>query len=76
MSNGYAGMSERDLKMALVASACLATGGGGGSGQILYYTTTDPNTDGIVPSNQSAAAIAIKPGDTTWVWDNVNFIWT
>lgn len=29
-SNGYAGMSERDLKMATVASACAGGGSGGG----------------------------------------------
>lgn len=76
MSNGYAGMSERDLKMATVASACASTGGGGGSGQIVYYTGTDPNSDGVLPANQNAAAIAVKPGSTTYTWDNVNLIWT
>jgi hypothetical protein len=76
MANGYAGMSDRDLKMATVASACLGTGGGGGSGQIVYYTGADPNSDGVVPANQAAAAIAVKPSATTYTWDNVNLIWT
>ncbi len=34
MGNGYAGMSDRDLKMAVLASAC-AGGGGGGIGSVV-----------------------------------------
>ena len=30
MANGYAGLSDRDLKMALVAAACAGGGGSGG----------------------------------------------
>lgn len=44
--------------------------------QIVYYSGADPNSDGIVPPNPNSAAIAVKPGQTTYVWDNVNFIWT
>jgi len=76
MANGYAGMSERYLQMATLASACFAGGGIGGAGQIVYYTTTDPNTDGVKPANIGAAAIAVKPGATSYTWDNVNHTWT
>ena len=75
MTNGYAGLSQRDLLMALVASACASTGGGGGNGQIVYYTGADPNSDGVTPANQGAAAIAVKPGATTYTWDSVGLIW-
>lgn len=76
MSNGYAGMSDRDLKMATVAAACAAGGGIGGAGQIVYYTTTDPNTDGVKPANVLAAAIAVKPGSTTYTWSATGQTWT
>jgi len=76
MSAGYAGMSERDLQMATLASACAAGGGIGGSGQIVEYFTTDPNTDGVLPANQNLIAFAGKAGSTTYTWDHVNKTWT
>ena len=63
----------------LLSLACIISGGGGGSGgigQIVYYSGVDPNSDGTLPVNQNAAAIAIKPGATTYVWDRVNHVWT
>lgn len=44
--------------------------------QVMYYSGTDPNSDGIVPINPNAAAIAVKPGSSSYVWDNVNLTWT
>ncbi len=76
MHAGYAGMSERDLMMATLASACAAGGGIGGSGQIVQYFTTDPNTDGVVPANLNLIAIACKPSSTTYTWDPVVHTWT
>ena len=51
-------------------------GGGGGSGQIVPYTGADPNSDGVTPTNLNAAAIAVKPSATEYIWDPVNHIWT
>lgn len=51
-------------------------GGGGGSGQIVGYAGTDPNSDAVVPTDQTKPAIAVKPSATTYVWDTVNLIWT
>ena len=47
----------------------LIAGGGGvppGSDQIKYYTS-DPNTEGIVPGDQSKGAVAI-PADGSGPW--------
>ena len=58
MSNGYAGMSDRDLKMALLASACA----GGGSG------ASSPVTCGVgapvaAPAGACALYIDTNTGD-------------
>lgn len=52
------------------------TGGGGGGTQVVAYTGADPNSDGVTPTNLNAAAIALKPSATVYVWDPVNHIWT
>lgn len=79
MANGYAGLSDRGIKECIVAAACAGGGGGGGggSGQLKYYTTTDPNTDGILPDDQTKPALAFKADGTgsTYVWDTVGLTW-
>jgi hypothetical protein len=40
----------------------------GGASQIVYYTGANPNSDGVRPANTQKAAIAVKPGGTTYVW--------
>lgn len=49
----------------------IAAGGGGGGGgaiQVFAYTGTDPNSDGIVPTNTQIINLAAKPGASTWTW--------
>ena len=75
-ANGYARLSDRDLRECILAAACAGGGGGGGgSGQIVAYTGADPNTDGVLPTDQTKPAIAVKPNATTYTWDTVNLIW-
>jgi len=57
---------EQKILGALVDGA--GGGIGGGASQIVAYTTTDPNTDGVVPPDPTKAAIAVKPFGTTFVW--------
>lgn len=75
-ANGYAKMSDRDLKMATLASACAATGGIGGGGQIVAYTGDDPNSDGVLPANVNQIALAAKPFSTTYTWSVALQTWT
>lgn len=75
---GYAKLSERDLKAAILASACAGGGGGGGGGaQLVVYTTTDPTTDGKFPTDQTKPAMAYKLDGTgpTFVWNTTTHVW-
>lgn len=45
------------------------------SNQIVYYNN-DPNVEGVVPGNVHKAAMAVKPGGTSYTWDAINMIWT
>lgn len=47
------------------------------TGQVLFYTTTDPNTEGLVPGDLLAPAVAYKEDGTGAVfgWDVANQIW-
>lgn len=74
-ANGYAKMSDRDLKMATLASACAAAGGIGGTGQLVEYFGVSPTADGLTPPNPNKIALAAKPGDTTWTWSVANQNW-
>lgn len=74
-ANGYAKLSDRDLKMATLAAACAASGGGGGAGQLVGYTTTGPTVDGVLPANQNAPAIAVKYQSTTYTWSPTLHVW-
>ena len=70
-----------DTRRVLLGKIVLATvagggGGGGGSGQIVAYTTTDPNTDGVVPTDPTKPAIAVKPNSTLYVWTPPAGPWT
>lgn len=52
-------------------------GGGGGATQVYEYTTTDPTTDGIVPTNQNIVNVAAKRDGTgpIFVWNKVAHVW-
>lgn len=56
------------IKLSLLCQILAAGGGGAGASQIVAYTTTDPNTDGVVPPDLTKPAIAVKPFATTYVW--------
>lgn len=53
------------------------TGIGGGGGQILVYTTTDPTTDGVVPTDVTQPAIAYKNDGSgpTFQWQIATGTW-
>lgn len=73
---GYAKLSDHELDMCILASACAGGGGGGGgSGQIVPYTGANPNSDGVLPTNTQAIAIAVKPGSALWTWSVTNQNW-
>lgn len=70
-----------DTRRLLLVKILMATvtgggGGGGGSGQIVAYTGTDPNSDGVLPADQTKPAIAVKASSTTYTWDTVGLTWT
>jgi hypothetical protein len=69
---GNAGMWQL-MELALLAQL---VGSGIGNAQIVLYSGADPNSDGVVPANQNAPAIAVKPGSTTYTWDPVGHTWT
>lgn len=57
------------IKLQLLCEIKAVSGtGGGGVGQVLAYTTTDPNTDGVVPPTPANPAIAVKPGGSIFTW--------
>ena len=62
-----------------IASSTSGGGGGGGggaaAGEVLNYSTTGPTADGIVPGDLNDAAIAVKPGASTFTWDSVGHVW-
>lgn len=80
-ANGYAALSDRDLRECVVASACAgASGGGGGgglSGEVMEYTGTDPTSDGLVPTNPALPAFAYKRGGTgpSYGWNTLTQTW-
>lgn len=49
--------------------------GGGGAGEILRYTTTGPTADGVLPTDLSHEAIAVKPDGSTFTWDSTLHTW-
>lgn len=63
------------IEIALLSS--IVDAGGGGSGAVLEYTTTDPTTDGIVPTNVNDPAVAYSRDGTgpTYVWNTVTHVW-
>lgn len=76
-SNGYAKLSERGLLECLVASACAGGGGGGGgSGQLKYYLV-DPNSELIVPDDQTKPAFAATKDGTgsIYSWNVTTLVW-
>lgn len=76
-ANGYAKLSDRDLRECILAAACAGGGGGAGGSQMVLYTTTDPTTDGVTPTDQTKNAIAYKADGTgsIFVWDPVGHAW-
>lgn len=61
-ANGYAALSDRDLREALVAVACAAGGGGGGGG-----------SPGLVGHGSPEGAVTAVPGVTYLDLDTDNF---
>ena len=68
---GNAGMWQL-MELALLAQL---VGSGIGNAQIVAYTGADPNSDGVVPANTQAPAIAVKPGATSYTWSIANQDW-
>lgn len=67
-SNGYAKLSDRDLKMATLASACAGSGGGGGGGNTV--SAADPSGSGT-----STGVLWInKNTNNVWYWDGASWI--
>jgi len=66
------------MELALLAQIAGGSGTGGLSGQLVLYTTTDPTTDGVVPSNLNLPALAYRADGTQplFNWDPVAHIWT
>lgn len=58
----------RNLTSWFVFAISIASGAAAVGLQVLGYTTTDPNTDGIVPSTPTNDAIAVKPGNPIFTW--------
>lgn len=51
-------------------------GGGGGAANNNVIYTTDPNSDGLTPPNQNAAAFASKNGGgTIYTWNTSTHVW-
>lgn len=77
-ANGYAALSDRDLREVIAAEAC-AGGGGGGvvNGELLFYTASDPNSQGLVPTDQTKPAFAYKKDGTgpSYGWNPTNLDW-
>lgn len=52
-----------------------AGGGGGGANNNVVYTT-DPNSDGLTPTDQNAVAIATKNGGgPIYTWNTSTHVW-
>lgn len=53
------------------------TAGGGGGGQMMVYTGSDPTSDGLVPNNVNAAAMAYSQDGSgnTYVWNTSTHAW-
>lgn len=73
MSQGMLGFAQ----LAVLCDIAAAGGGSGGAAQVLQYTTTDPTTDGIVPTNVNSPAIAYKNDGTLplFYWNTTTHIW-
>lgn len=61
----------------LLVKELIAINAGGGSGannNVVY--TTDPNSDGLTPTNINAVAIATKNGGgTIYTWNTSTHVW-
>lgn len=76
----FCGLSVEQLLQVqtyLLCQIVLGGGTGGGTIQVLEYTTTDPVADGILPADQTKAAIAYKQDGTgtTFVWNTSALVW-
>lgn len=69
MASGYGGMSDRDLKMATLASAC-AGGGGGGGGNAVTVANTSPVGNGTTKGDMWIN----ETNNNTWYWDSAAWI--
>lgn len=70
--------TERDL-LAKIADILAGGGGGGGggvAGQVKEYTS-DPNTEGVLPTLQAQPAVAYQKDGTgpTYTWNTTTHIW-
>lgn len=64
------------MELALLVNI-LNTGIGGGGGQLVIYTTTDPTTDGVLPTDQTQPALAYKQdgGGPLFIWRTDTHVW-
>jgi hypothetical protein len=71
-----------DTLQTLEAKILLALNGGGGAGgggigEVLTYSTTDPTTDGVVPTDPTQGAIAYKDdgNGSMFTWNIATQAW-
>lgn len=64
-------------QLAVLCDIAAGGGGGGGGGQVMEYTGADPNTDGILPTNQNEPAWAYKDDGSlpSFSWNTTLHIW-
>jgi hypothetical protein len=77
--NGFAALSDRDLKVATLQLLCSGGGGGGGSIQMYSTLASDPNAALIVPDDPTKAAQFYQDPSVTpynwWNWSKATQAW-
>jgi hypothetical protein len=61
------------MEVALLSQLSGGGGGGGGTLQVFQYTGTDPNSDGVVPTDPTKPAIAYKIGSPWYGWNGASW---